>query len=367
MRVLVTGHNGFIGSVMVDVLARAGHEVVGLDTYLFEACTFGPERRQVPSMRGDVRDVEIGDLVGFDAVIHLAALSNDPLGNLNPQVTYDINHLASVRLAWLSREAGVKRFLFASSCSLYGVAGDDGLLTEEADFNPVTPYGESKVLVERDVSRLATHSFSPVFLRNATAYGMSPRLRADIVVNSLVGYAVTTGEIFIQSDGTPWRPLVHVEDISDAFLAALEAPRDLVHNRAFNVGRTQENYQIRQIADMVKEIVPGSRVTYAEDGGPDPRCYRVNCDEIAWTLPAFRPRWTVREGVKQLYEAYKNHTLTFDAFAGENSQYLRIKHLQRLTKAGQIDNHLRWTAPRVSGPALRPTSSVAVYPSLGHA
>src|SRR6185503_9061078 len=251
MRVLFRSHNGFIGSVMVDVLARAGHEVVGLDTYLFEACTFGPERRQVPSMRGDVRDVEIGDLVGFDAV----------------------NHLASVRLAWLSREAGVKRFLFASSCSLYGVAGDDGLLTEEADFNPVTPYGESKVLVERDVSRLATHSFSPVFLRNATAYGMSPRLRADIVVNSLVGYAVTTGEIFIQSDGTPWRPLVHVEDISDAFLAALEAPRDLVHNRAFNVGRTQENYQIRQIADMVREIVPGSRVTYAEDGGPDPRCY----------------------------------------------------------------------------------------------
>jgi nucleoside-diphosphate-sugar epimerase len=206
-----------------------------------------------------------------------------------------------------------------------------------------------------------------VFLRNATAYGMSPRLRADIVVNSLVGYAVTTGEIFIQSDGTPWRPLVHVEDISDAFLAALEAPRDLVHNRAFNVGRTQENYQIRQIADMVKEIVPGSRVTYAEDGGPDPRCYRVNCDEIAWTLPAFRPRWTVREGVKQLYEAYKNHNLTFEAFAGEHSQYLRIKHLQRLTKAGQIDNHLRWTAPRVSGAALRPTSSVAVYPSLGRA
>jgi nucleoside-diphosphate-sugar epimerase len=357
MRVLVTGHNGFIGSVMVDVLARAGHEIVGLDTYLFEPCTFGPERLQVPSLRADVRDIEIGDLAGFDAVIHLAALSNDPLGNLNAQVTYDINHLASVRLAWLAREAGVKRFLFASSCSLYGVADNDVLLTEEADFNPVTAYGESKVLVERDVSRLATHSFSPIFLRNATAYGMSPRLRADIVVNSLVGYAVTTGEIFIQSDGSPWRPLVHVEDISYAFLAALEAPRDLIHNRAFNVGRTQENYQIRQIADIVKEIVPGSRVTYAEGGGPDPRCYRVNCDEIAWTLPAFRPRWTVRDGVRQLYEAYKKYNLTFEAFAGDNSQYLRIKHLQRLMGAGQVDTHLRWTAPQLAGTAPGVASS----------
>ncbi len=360
MRVLVTGHNGFIGSVMVDVLARAGHEIVGLDTYLFETCTFGPERLQVPSLRCDVRDVEIGDLTGFDAVIHLAALSNDPLGNLNAQVTYDINHLASVRLAWLAREAGVKRFLFASSCSLYGVADNDVLLTEEADFNPVTAYGESKVLVERDVSRLATHSFSPVFLRNATAYGVSPRLRADIVVNSLVGYAVTTGEIFIQSDGTPWRPLVHVEDISNAFLAALEAPRDLIHNRAFNVGRSQENYQISQLADMVKEIVPGSRVTYAEGGGPDPRCYRVNCDEIAWTLPAFRPRWTVRDGVRQLYEAYKKYNLTYEAFAGENSQYLRIKHLLRLMGANQVDTHLRWTAPQLVGTAPRVASAAAV-------
>jgi len=362
MRVLVTGHNGFIGSVMVDVLARAGHDVVGVDTYLFESCTFGPERLRVKSMRADVRDMDIADLSGFDAVIHLAALSNDPLGNLNPQVTYDINHLASVRLAWLSREAGVKRFLFASSCSLYGVAADDGLLTEEADFNPVTPYGESKVLVERDVSRLATHSFSPVFLRNATAYGVSPRLRADLVVNSLVGYAVTTGEIFIQSDGSPWRPLVHVEDISRAFLAALEAPRDLIHNRAFNVGRTQENYQIREIADMVREVVPGSRVTYAEGGAPDPRCYRVNCDEIAWTLPAFQPRWTVRDGVRELYDAYRANNLTFDAFAGATSRYLRIQQLQRLLGEGRIDNHMRWTAPHLD--ASHPGSAASVaYPS----
>src|SRR5581483_4535949 len=197
MRVLVTGHNGYIGSVMVDVLLRAGHDVVGLDTFLFEECSLGPDRAQVPAIRADVRDVDASALAGFDAVIHLAALSNDPLGNLNPQITYDINHLASVRLARVAREAGVARYLFASSCSLYGVAADDGLLTEQAAFNPITPYGESKVLVERDVSRLANDSFSPVFLRNATAYGMSPRLRADVVVNSLVGYAFTTGEILI--------------------------------------------------------------------------------------------------------------------------------------------------------------------------
>ena len=360
MRVLVTGHNGYIGSVMVEVLGRAGHDVVGLDTYLFEDCTFGAERLQVPAVRADVRDVNVAQLAGFDAVIHLAALSNDPLGNLNPQITYDINHLASVRLARLAREAGVRRFLFASSCSLYGVAADDGLLTEEAAFNPVTPYGESKVLVERDVSRLATDRFSPVFLRNATAYGASPRLRADVVVNSLVGYAFTTGEILIQSDGSPWRPLVHVEDISRAFLAALEAPRELVHNRAFNVGRTLENYQIREIADIVLDIVPGSRVTYAPGGGPDPRCYRVNCDELAWTLPAFQPRWTVRDGVRELFEAYQRDGLTYDDFAGAGSRYLRIKHLQRLRARGLLDDQLRWAPGSVTQATLGPPAAAIV-------
>jgi nucleoside-diphosphate-sugar epimerase len=345
MRVLVTGHNGYIGSVMVDVLVRAGHDIVGLDTYLFEDCTLGAERAQVPALRGDIRDLDAASLSGFDAIIHLAALSNDPLGNLNPQITYDINHLASVRLARLAREAGVSRFLFASSCSLYGLAANDDLLTEDSAFNPITPYGESKVLVERDVSQLATDRFSPVFLRNATAYGMSPRLRADVVVNSLVGYAFTTGEILIQSDGTPWRPLVHVEDISRAFLAALEAPRELVHNRAFNVGRSQENYQIREIADMVLAVVPGSRVTYAPGGAPDPRCYRVNCDEIARTLPSFQPRWTVRDGVSELYEAYRREELTYDSFAGRGSRYLRIAQLQRLQSNGLLDDQLRWTTP----------------------
>lgn len=344
MRVLVTGHNGYIGSVMVDVLVRAGHDVVGLDTYLFEACTLGPERTQVPAIRADIRNLEVSQLAGFDAVIHLAALSNDPLSNLNPQITYDINHLASVRLAELAREAGVERFLFASSCSLYGVAANDGLLAEDAAFNPITPYGESKVLVERDVTKLATDDFSPVYLRNATAYGMSPRLRADVVVNSLVGFAVTTGEIFIQSDGTPWRPLVHIEDISRAFLAALEAPRELIHNRAFNVGRSQENYQIRDIADMVLAVVPGSKVIYAPDGAPDLRCYRVNCDEIARVLPAFKPRWTVADGVRELYEAYRAGGLTYDTFAGDGSRYLRIKQLQRLQASGRLDEQLRWTS-----------------------
>ncbi len=344
MKVLVTGHNGYIGSVMTRVLAEAGHDIYGLDSYLFEHCTFGPDKPDAPSRQLDLRDVTAADLQGFDAVVHLAAMSNDPLGNLNPQSTYDINHLASVRLARAAREAGVKRFLFASSCSLYGIADGDHLLTENAAFNPITPYGESKVLVERDVAQLATDDFSPVYLRNATAYGVSPRLRADIVVNSLVGYAYTTGEIRIESDGTPWRPLVHIEDISRAFLAALEAPKALIHNQAFNVGRSTENYRVSEIADMVLSVVPGSRVTYAPGGGPDPRCYRVNCDKIAATLPAFVPKWTVPDGVRELYDAYKRHGLTYEEFVGSQSRYLRIRHIQRLQQAGQLTADLRWTA-----------------------
>jgi nucleoside-diphosphate-sugar epimerase len=329
---------------MVNVLARAGHDIVGLDTYLFEDCAFGSDRGQVPAIRADIRDVAVADLSGFDAVIHLAAVPNDQFDSLNPQVTYDINHRASVRLARLAREAGVKRFLFASSCSVYGVAADDALLAEDADFDPVTPYAEAKAFFERDVSRLATNRFSPVFLRNATAYGVSPRLRADVMVNNLVGHAFTTGRIGVQGNGTAWRPFVHVEDISRAFLAALEAPRALVHNRAFNVGQTGENYRMREIADMVLDTVPGSRVTYAPHARPDPRRYRVNCDEIAWTLPAFRPRWTVRDGVRELYEAYRREGLTYERCTGEDSPYLRISHLHRLTRNGLVDNDLRWTA-----------------------
>ena len=337
MKVLVTGHHGYIGSVMTDVLAAGGHEITGLDTYLYEGADFGANGKPVPTIRKDIRDVEAADLRGFDAVVHLAALSNDPLGCLDESCTYEINHLGSVSLARAAKAAGVGRFLFASSCSLYGAAGDD-LLDEHAAFNPITAYGTSKVLVEQDVAPLADRHFSPVYLRNATAYGASPRLRADIVVNNFTGVAFTTGKVVIQSDGTPWRPLVHIRDISKAFLAVLEAPREAIHNEAFNVGSSEENYQIRDVADIVKEIVPGCSIEYLEGGGPDPRCYRVSCEKLRQHIPGFRTEWNVRRGVEELYASFVENGLTAEQFAS----FVRLKRIEGHLRDGRLDPTLRW-------------------------
>jgi nucleoside-diphosphate-sugar epimerase len=339
MRILVTGHKGYIGTVLVPMLQVHGYQVVGLDSDLYERCTFGDGLPEVPELRKDIRDVDASDLDGFDAIIHLAALSNDPLGNLNPELTYEINHKASLRLAKLAKQVRVPRFLFSSSCSTYGAAGEQ-MLTENANFNPVTPYGNSKVYVERDVAKLADDDFSPTFLRNATAYGVSPRLRFDIVLNNLVAWAYSTGRVLIKSDGTPWRPIVHVKDISRAFIAALKAPREIIHNQAFNVGRNDENYRIRELAEIVEEIVPGCQIDYAKDGSPDKRTYRVDFSKIMEMLPEFKPQWNARKGAQELYEAYKHANLKLDEFEGP--KYKRIDHIRQLLNDGLLDETLRW-------------------------
>jgi nucleoside-diphosphate-sugar epimerase len=340
MRILVTGDKGYIGAVMAPMLLQEGHSLYGLDVDWFEHSAFGEPLTPIPSKKKDLRDLDMSDVEGFDAVIHLAALSNDPLGNLNPTLTDDINHIASVRLAKLAKQAGVKRFLFSSSCSMYGAAGGDALLNEEAPFRPVTPYAVSKVQVEQDLAKLADSSFSPTFLRNATAYGVSPRLRFDLVLNNLVAWACATGRIYIKSDGTPWRPIVHIEDISRAFIAVLNAPRELVHCEAFNVGSTQENYQIRDLAEIVSDTVPGCRIEYAKDGGPDTRCYRVDFGKLAKVLPEFKPHWNARQGAKQLYQAIQRFGLRLEDFEGP--RYMRISHLQQLLSTGRLDATLRW-------------------------
>ena len=341
MRVLVTGSNGYIGSVLMPLLVTEGHEVIGIDSDLYAGCTYGPVFPNFSFMKKDIRDIDLSDLKGYDAVIHLAALSNDPLSDLNPRLTFDINHEASVRLARLAKASGVKRFLFSSSCSTYGASGDS-MLNEEAPFNPVTPYGTTKVLVEKDVAALADGSFSPTFLRNATAYGVSPRMRFDLVINNLIAWAFASGLVYLKSDGTPWRPVVHVEDIARAFVTILHAPMETVHNQAFNIGSNEENYQILELAKIVESTVPGCRIEFAKDAGPDKRCYRVDFGKFHSTFPEHQPKWVVRSGAIDIFQSYKKNGIRQEDFEGP--RYKRIDHIKQLISTGRLDKSLRWIA-----------------------
>jgi nucleoside-diphosphate-sugar epimerase len=345
MCVLVTGNLGYIGVVLTPKLVSAGYDVLGLDTDYYQECTFGVtpngDHRQLYK---DVRDIEPDDLQGIDAIVHLAALSNDPTGELNPELTEEINYRASVHLARLARDAGVRRFIFSSSCSIYG-QGESKTLTEEAPFHPVTAYARSKVKAEADIAALADDNFSPVFMRNATAYGLSPRLRFDLVVNNLTGWAYTIRQVRLMSNGEAWRPLVHVNDIVSAFLAALAAPRQVIHNQAFNVGKDEDNYQIREVAEAVARIVPDCQVTYAAGASPDSRTYHVCFAKIRERLPEFKPAWNLEQGIRQLYDAFASWGLPFEDFDGR--KYTRLKQLHYLLDANCLDSELRWNKVQV--------------------
>jgi nucleoside-diphosphate-sugar epimerase len=340
MRVLVAGDRGYIGAVLVPMLLDSGHEVVGLDAGWYDGCDFGPQPDGYESRTGDIRDQRPGDVAGFDAVVNLAAISNDPVGHLNPEATYSVNAHGAAHLAQVARDAGVSRYVFSSSCSLYGAAGD-GAVTEDGEFNPVTPYGVSKVMAEQLISKLADENFSPTYLRNATAYGSSPRLRADIVVNNLTGTAFTRGEVRLQSDGSPWRPLVHAEDISRAFLAVLAADRQIIHDQAFNVGRDEDVVQIRTIAEAVSART-GAPVTFAEGASPDKRDYRVDFDKIGRLLPSFKPEWTVSAGIDQLAADMKRHGLSSHQL---EHTYVRLEQINARKIAGQLDDMLQRPQP----------------------
>jgi nucleoside-diphosphate-sugar epimerase len=345
-RVLVTGNLGYVGSVLTPMLLREGHEVVGLDSGYFEMCTFGeaqtaPAEPAVQQCRKDVRDLGPGDLDGFHAIIHLAALSNDPLGSLDPKITDEINNRASFQLAKHARQAGVRLFVFSSSCAMYG-SNDEGLVTETAKMAPLTAYARSKVDAERDIRNLADDDFAPVFLRNATVFGLSPRLRFDLVVNNLAGWAHTTGRVRLSSDGLAWRPLVHVEDLCAAFLAVLKAPLSAVNNQAFNVGARDGNYQITELASIVA-AVSGCAVERSANAGADTRSYRVSFRKFHETFPAFTPRWTIAAGVEQLLEAFRKANLTHEGFQGKD--FTRLKQLTHLLETRRIDRNLRWNVP----------------------
>jgi nucleoside-diphosphate-sugar epimerase len=339
MRVLITGHAGYIGSVLAPLLLASGHEVVGFDSGFYRGCDFGAEPEPIPEVIGDLREIGPQQVEGFDAIIHLAALSNDPLGSIDPDVTYEINFEAGVRLALAAKTAHVQRFLFASSCSLYGKAGD-APLDESASFSPITPYAETKAWFERALRGMADDGFSPTYLRNATAHGVSPRLRGDLVVHNLIGSALSTGEVLIKSDGSPWRPLVHVEDIGRAFLAVMEAPRELVHDQAFNVGRDDQNFQVRDIAEVVAAAVPGSEVVYAPGGEPDARDYRVDFSKIHSQLPGLKIEWELEDSVRDLVAQFRRHDLTLDTLDGP--RHTRLRRIEQLRDSGALDERLRW-------------------------